>query len=202
VTIQRYTQTIPANGLVEIPSGNFFLLVAASGGSVEVAITQGGTRERFPGAIGGLYVKRVNGWDLIQITGAAGVVIEYWHGSENVDRDETDIRLATSVIAGSVSINELPAGNITDTAPVVCGPGAQTPLIAANAARKRVRFSIDSANVDGGTTASHAYIRKAGGAQNLQEAVPGFEYEFKNTSGFDLRNDSAGNYTVYIFEEF
>lgn len=203
MTIQRYSQTIPATGLVEIPLGNFFLLVAVSGGSVECAITKGGTRERFPGVVGGLYIKRTEPWELIQIIGAAGLTIEYWHGSELVDRDETDIRLATSVIAGAVTTTEQPAsGAITQTAPVVAVTGAQTALIAANASRKRVSFSIDSANVDGGTAATHAYLRSAGGTQNLQELVPGFTYgPYKNTNGFDIRNDSGNNYTVYIFEE-
>jgi hypothetical protein len=85
---------------------------------------------------------------------------------------------------------------ISDIAPVVAGTGAETVLFAANAARRRVRVYVDVLN--GGS----CYARPAGAStNNVAELQPGMFYEFNTIAGLDVRNDTGGNATFYIFEE-
>jgi hypothetical protein len=193
--IERRTETIPASGVTSTPRGNYFLLLTANA-AVNLRAEARGTSEGFNGVIGGVFIRRKLPWDFIEIIGVAGTTLEYFVGHEEVTTDETDIRLAVSVIAGAVTVNESPGMTISDIAPVVVATGGEGALFAANAARKRVRVYADGNN--GGA----CYARPAGASvNNIAELQPGMFHEFKTIAGLDVRNDTGGNATFYIFEE-
>jgi hypothetical protein len=198
--IERRTDTIPASGVISTPRGNYFLLLTANA-AVNLRAEARGSSEGFNGVIGGILIRRRLPWDFIEIIGVNGTTLEYFVGHEEVTDDETDIRLAVSVIAGAVNVTELPATSLGNIAPVTALSGAETLLIPANAARKRVRIFCDSANVDGGAVATHCYFRGQAGGNNIGEAVPGIFHEFKNSSAVYARNDSGSSYVFYMTEE-
>lgn len=195
MTIERYTYTVPASGVIQVPRGNFFLLTTATPTAVNLRFQREGTSEGINGAAGGVYMRRVQPWDFAELFGAAGVAVEFWCGHEQVDRDETDIRLAVSVISGSVAVVEQPLTSLGNLAPVSLTDAAETLVIAANAARKRLRLSLDSAG--GGSV----FLRSTTGGNNIYELQPGTWVEFKNTSAVYARNDTGGAINIYRVEE-
>ena len=192
--IERRVQTIDAGGRIDTPRNNFFLILSATG-SVNLRAERGGTSEGFNGISGGILVRRIQSWDTMTIEGTPGVSVEYLVGSEHVERDETDIRLQIATIAGVAAIAEEPAATVADTPQVDIADTTQDELVPANLLRKRVTIFVDPDN--GGS----CFIRTAGGANNIGVLVPGVTYEFKGRYALDVRNDTGGTATFYIFEE-
>lgn len=199
MSIERYVEQIPADqtGLITLPlergPGNFLLFQSATV-NVTVTLMYDGVREVFSNVNGGIYVRRVKPWSNLRIDGPVGTPVTYFIGTENVDRDETDIRQQVAVLAGVSSTADQPAAALTDLAPVVCGTGALTPVVPVNNGRRRFTLSIDSL---GGIV----FARKVGGANNLLLMQPGMTYAFSGFYGVSVRNDSGTATTVYIAEE-
>lgn len=194
MSINRYTPTIPASGVVESQGGNFMLLLAASG-SVSLRLENGGHAEQFNGVAGGLLVRRVIPWDNARILGAPGVTLEFFYGNNFTDKDETDVRLQIATIAGVAATRLQPFSSVTNRAPVAAANGAQSTLFAANALRQTLRVFVDENN------AGTCYARVVGGANNIANLQPGSVYTFPGLYGLDVRNDTGSVANFYIFEE-
>lgn len=194
MSINRYTPTIPASGVVESQGGNFMLLLAASG-SVSLRLENGGHAEQFNGVTGGLLVRRIVPWDNARILGAPGVTLEFFYGNNFTDKDETDVRLQIATIAGVAATRIQPFSSVTDRTPVAAANGAQSTLFAANALRQTLRVFVDENN------AGTCYARVVGGANNIANLQPGSVYTFPGLYGLDVRNDTGLVANFYIFEE-
>ena len=204
MSIERYVELIPQTTdavpvvlPLERGPGNF-LLFQLSSASVNVTLLGEGVREVFAGIVGGLYVKRVKPWKNLRIEGAVGTQVNYFIGNENVDRDETDIRLQTTLIAGITATADAPAATLNDTPTVAVPNTALTPVVPANLSRRRVGISfVSNAAIGAGTV----FFRKAGGVNNLLEVQAGVQYNFSGTYGVSVRNDSGGALTAMVAEE-
>lgn len=199
MSIERYVEQIPADqtGAITLPlergPGNF-LLFQSSAVNVTVTLMYDGVREVFANVNGGIYVRRVKPWSNLRIDGVVGTVVTYFIGTENVDRDETDIRQQVAVLAGVSATAEQPATNFLPSAPVVCPSGAQTIVVAQNLARRRVTLSVDP-------TGGVVFARTTAGVNNAMVLQPGMVYQFNGTYGLSVRNDSGIVTTVYVVEE-
>lgn len=194
MSVERFSRTIPASGVINLGPGNFMLLLSASA-SVDLRADGRGTSEGFNGVTGGLLIARVEPWSSMRIIGAAGTTCDYVVGAENIAEDDTDIRLQIATIAGTAAVAVQPLSSFTNRASVAALTAAQTALFAANTSRKRITVHVDSAN------AGSCYFRTAGGANNIGEAVPGVSYTFENTAALDVRNDTGSTCTFYLCEE-
>jgi len=204
VSIERYVELIPQTTdavpvvlPLERGPGNF-LLFQLSTAVLTVTLLGEGVREVFANIQGGLYVKRVKPWKNLRIEGPVGTSVTYFIGNEAVDRDETDVRLQTTIIAGTTATADTPASSISDKVTVAVANAAQTPIFAANLARRRISFSLLSSSA--GWTANTVFARKAGGVNNLFEVQPGIVYNDAITGGMDIRNDSGAAFTCMIYE--
>lgn len=193
-SIERVSRTIPASGAIENGRGNVLLLIAATG-TVNVRLENGGAAEGVSGVNGGVRIERVRPWDNARILGTPGVTVEYWIGSQEVERDLIDVFTQIATIAGVAAVAIQPGVAFTNRAPVAAANAAQSVLFAANLLRKRIRVFVDENN--GGT----CYARTAGGANNICNLQPGSAYSFENTSALDVRNDTGGVCTFYLTEE-
>lgn len=197
MTIQRRSEIIPLSGVIDLPRGNFFLLNSATA-FVNVRAHRDGVSERFDNIAGGLYIRRVEPWLAMQLTGAAGTTVEYFIGTENVQEDETDTRLAVTAIAGAVSTVEQPSSAIVNNAPVVVpdpGGGNEDVLIAANASRRRLRVFADAANP------GSCFVRAVTGGNAIAELQPGTSQQFDTLQGLWIFNANAADCTFYLCEE-
>lgn len=192
--IERYTQTINASGRAELAGGNYFLLLTANA-TVNVRADARGVSEGFNGVIGGVLIRRVKPWDQLIIIGAAGTTLEYFHGHEFVEQDETDIRLGVSAVTGTVATAERPSDTVSNLAPVVIATAAAAQIVAASITRRRMRVQADSTNP------GSVFIRTAAGTSNIFELQPGVSQAFDTFDELFARNDTGANCTVYRFEE-
>jgi hypothetical protein len=204
MSIERYVETIPqSNDAVpkQLPlergPGNYLLLQVSSA-LVTVTLMEDGPREVFANILGGLFVKRVKPWKNLRIDGPIGTSCTFFIGAQVVDRDETDIRLQTSVIAGVTLTADSPAATLNDNAPVALPNNAQTPVFAGNGSRRRMKVSFASNAVIPPAT---VFFRKNAAVNNLMEVQPGAVYPFDGTYAVDVRNDSGGALSAMIFEE-
>lgn len=195
MTIKRVATTMPASGSYELPNGNFFLFLTASA-ALNINISKDGSREDFSGLTGGLYVRRVIPWLKIYLTGAAGTTFEVWIGDEKVERDETDVRLAVTSIAGVANVFQVPNTAFANLPFVDIANGTQGALFAANPTRSAITVFSDSAN--GG----RCLIRTAGELVNsIGEIQPSGFLSWRNRGALDARNDSGASARFYILEE-
>lgn len=193
-SIERFSRTIPASGVIETPRGNVFLLIAATG-TINVRFENGGAAEGVNGVNGGVRVERVKPWDAARILGSAGVTVEFWVGSQEVERDLIDVFTQIATIAGVASVAINPTVAPTDRAPVAAANAAQSVLFAANLLRRKLRVFVDENN------AGTAFARVTGGANNIANLQPGSVYTFDGLYGLDVRNDTGAIANFYIFEE-
>lgn len=196
MSINRYTPTIPASGVIETQTGNFFLLLSATG-SVSLRLENGGHAEQFNGVTGGLLVRRIKPWENARVLGAPGVVLEYLQGSDFVDKDEVDVRLQIATIAGVAAVRTQPFASVADTPIVTLAQSANGVLFAANALRQRIRVFVDPNNPDIATA------RVAGpGVNTVAYLQPGAVYEFPGLYGLHVYTPATvGTYNFALFEE-
>lgn len=195
MSLERRVQIIPANGRFEMPGGNYILFLTATA-AVELQMLRDGTSDRFIGVTGGLLLRRIKPYQNIVIIGTAGVSVEVIVGSEVVEKDETDIRLAVTAIAGTISTTIAPSSILStpdDNALAV----SATENIAANLSRKRITIGVLSTELVG-VRAQAVGANDASGV----EIQPGTSYTFETTASIDVRNNDATNATSYwILEE-
>ena len=203
MSIERYvelipqtTDAVPQQLPIERGTGNFLLFQLASA-VVTVTLLGEGVREVFSNIQGGLYVKRLTPWKNLRIDGAVGTSVTYFIGNEKVDRDDTDIRLQTTIIAGVTATAAAPAASVTALATVPVGNAAQVNIFPQNLTRRRISFSLPSNQT---WAANTVFARKIGDANNLFEVQPGVLYNDEITFGLDIRNDSGSALTVMRYE--
>ncbi len=189
MSVERYTGALPANGIVEFAGGNYALLLSASA-AVNLRKDARGTSEGFNGVIGGILIKRVQPWENLRIIGTAGTTYEILIGSENVDQDETDIRLQIATIAGVASVSVQPASQFTSGAASILAASNQD--FAADTTRKRITISVDSA-----ATASVFVRDQAATTSQGTEVQPGTYVVIENTAALRIRNNSGVAVQVY-----
>lgn len=194
MTIKRIATTMPASGSYELPNGNFFLFLTASA-ALNINISKDGSREDFSGLTGGLYVRRVTPWLKIYLTGTAGTTFEVWIGDEKVERDETDVRLQVTAIAGVASVNQVPNSDFVDTPAVAVANGAAGALFPVNALRRAVTVFVDTNNV------GDCELRASSGGNRIGTLSPGQFYSWRNTDTLFARNDTGASASFYILEE-
>lgn len=196
MSINRYTPTIPASGVIETQTGNFFLLLSASG-SVSLRLENGGHAEQFNGVNGGLLVRRIKPWENARILGAAGITLEYLQGSDFVEKDETDVRLQIATIAGVAATRLQPFSSVTDLAPVSLTQSQNAELFPANPLRQRITVCVDPNNPDIATCRMHGP-----GANTIRYLQPGVEYTFSGFYGaWVFTPATVGTYNFALFEE-
>jgi hypothetical protein len=193
--LTKFTQIIPASGELVAGNDNNSLVFLSATAAVNLRIENAGTGERFDDVTGGIYIRRIKPWSQCRFLGAAGTSVEYFVGTEFNDKDETDIRLAVTAIAGSVSVIDAPTTVISDTAPVIVPDSTQTPIVPVSLTRRMVRITVDTA------TAGVVYLRSTAGVNNLAEIQPGIMYPFPTRAGIDCYHETGADVTVYVFEE-
>ncbi len=193
MTIERKREIINASGVVDLPRGNFFLLLSATA-AVETRLHRDGHSEVFAGIVGGLYVRRITPWLSLQMTAAAGTIVEYFVGTEVNTEDETDIRLAVSAIAGSVATRESPTDSVVGTRYII--GAASNPSIATNANRRRMRVTADATNP------GSVYVADSAGVVPHDELQPGVSKQYDTLGVLWLFHlDAVADHTVYVLEE-
>jgi hypothetical protein len=204
MTIERYveqipqtTDAVPQQLPIERGPGNF-LLFQSSLANVTITLMFDGVREVFANVNGGIYVRRVKPWANLRIDGVIGTQVTYFIGTENVDRDETDIRQQVAVLAGVSATADQPAASITDTANVAVPNAALTQIVPQNFNRRRVAISFPSNSAIGANT---TFFRKATGVNNVLEVQAGVIYNFSGSYAVSVRNDSGGALTALVMEE-
>jgi hypothetical protein len=193
--ITRYTPTIGPSGVVELSTGNFLLFISASA-EVAVRLEDGGHAEQLNDVLGGLLVRRVTSWNNARIIGTPGTTLEFIHGWSFTDKDETDIRLQITTIAGIASVAISPAELVSDLAPISDTASQTGALFAASLSRRRIRVMTDPNNP------ASIYIYSTGGTQRIGVLQPGSSYSFDGRYGLDYETAAdVGTYIAYLFEE-
>jgi hypothetical protein len=200
VSARNYVQAFGAGDTIRFPAGRYFFIRTAP--STLNVTTEGNTGA--PVSLVGIGagskfgpVAEGQGWRYLVVTSPGAQTIEL------MISDDGNFEIAANVtVSGTVSTVDAPATTITNTAPVDAATGAETPLIAANTSRRRVQISADSANADGGTTATHGgLIRGTTGGNAIDELQPGVSKWFNVTGGLWVRNDSGSTNRFYVREE-
>lgn len=196
MSLNRYTPTIPASGVVESQGGNFMLLLTASA-AVSLRLENGGHAEQFNGVDGGLLVRRVTPWDNARILGAPGTTLVFLYGNSFTDKDETDVRLQIATIAGVAATRLQPFAAVTDLAPVALTQSQNAELFPANVLRQRITVAVDPNNPDIALCRVHGP-----GVNTIRYLQPGVEYTFSGLYGaWVFTPATAGNYKFALFEE-
>jgi len=194
MSIERYVELIPTSGVIRRMTGNYMLLLTATA-AVNIRADRQGWTEGFNGVSGGVLIRRIRAWDEMQIIGIAGTSVEFFVGTEVVERDETDVRLQIATLSGISSFAEYPAASFVDTAPVVVPDATEAVLFAANGSRRRITVHVDPNNLDTCT------FRAVSGSNDIGYLQGGLTYTFTNFDGLFVRNDTGGDATFLITEE-
>ena len=204
MTIERYVESIPQTTdavpkqlPIERGSGSF-LLFQLSTALVTITLLYDGVKEIFSNVNGGIYIRRVKPWKNLRIDGAIGTSCTYFVGAQVNDRDETDVRLQTTTIAGVTATADQPAAALNDNPTVAVAATGITPVFPANLARRRVGVQFPS---NSAIPANSVFLRVHGGANNLIEVAAGVIYNFSGTYGVDCNNTTAAGLTALISEE-
>lgn len=196
MSINRYTPTIPASGVVETQTGNYLLLLSASG-NVSVRLENGGHAEQFNGVSGGLLLRRIKPWDNARFLGAPGVALEFLLGNDYTDKNETDVRLQIATIAGVAVTRLQPFSSVTDLAPITLIQSQNAELFPANPFRQRITVCVDPNNPDIALCRTHGP-----GVNTIRYLQPGVEYTFEGFYGaWVFTPSTAGTYNFALFEE-
>jgi hypothetical protein len=193
VTTEVITQALVANQQATFGQGRVWYIKSATAALTIVAETarSGATIRRFVNVGAGFKFKAEDGqgWTYLRVLSAVNQVIEIIIGDD-------DVEVANAVtVSGGVSIQESPSTAVASTAPVALPNGAQTAVVAANPARRRVSLQLVS------TALGPVDLRTVGGANTILEMQPGVAYELKTIAGFDINNTTGGATTVLVFEE-
>ncbi len=195
MSVERFSRTIPASGVIDLGPGNFMLLLSASA-ALNLRADGGGTSEGFNSVTGGLVISRVQPWSSMRLIGTPGIACDYVVGQENISEDDTDIRLQIATIAGTASFAEAPSATITASPAAVTVTTATASTIAANLTRRRITVCAPSTNT------GSVYIQTvAAGANRGIELQPGTFVEMRTTAAMDIRNDSGASQAFTTFEE-
>jgi hypothetical protein len=201
VSSRKYVQAFGAGDTVRFPSGRYFFVDSAPSGALTI------TTEGTPSApaqfanigAGSKFgpLPEGQGWRYLVVTSAGAQTIAITISDDGI------FEVAANVtVAGTVSVQPVPAATTTNTAPVDAVTAAETLLIAANTSRRRVQIAADSGNADGGTTVDHGgLIRAQSGGQAIDELQPGTAKWFDVTHGLWVRNDSGSTNRFYVREE-
>jgi hypothetical protein len=197
MSTETLTQSIGAGATVNFGAGSQFLIVSSSGPISIKAVTLGSSNKNrvFTNVPAGFKFTADtpdDGFDLLQVTSATAQSVTMSVGTD-------DVTYSNSVtVQGTVATAELPAGALSDAAPVPCLNAQLTPVVPQNLSRRRLLLTIDPTSAAAPGT---LFFRVAAGANNLTPAQPGMSYPFNGTYAVSLRNDSGASVNVYIQEE-
>jgi hypothetical protein len=191
------SQTLGAGGKATFGSGTQFLVVTAANPISIVARSIGNSNKNrvftnIPAGFKFTADDALGGFDTLEVTSASAQVVTLAVGTDDVSYSNN------VTISGTATTSELPAAVLANTAPVAAANAAQTVIVPANGARRRVTLTIDPAST---AVPGTIFFRSAGGTQNLIPGQPGLSYPFAGTYGVDFRNDSGAAVNVYIAEE-
>jgi len=193
-TMERYSRTIPANGIIELMRGNVLLLISATA-AVNLRLENGGAAEGISGVIGGVRIERVKPWENARIVGTAGVTVEFWVGAQNVEKDVIDVIAQIATIAGVVPVSLASSAFTVNTAESVLATATSVD-IAANALRKRLTIQASSGNT------GSLWIRDQAATTNGGiELQGGQAVVLDTTAAMRIRNNSGANQSYSISEE-
>lgn len=193
MTTERRVETLPASGTYTVGPGNLFRLITVTS-AVTVNLIQGGTRSVYSGMLA-LIIKRVESWDKIIITGAAGDTVEFFFGNENITEDVTDVPVTAVQITGTATTAEKPSDTVSDLAPVDIADASAAEIVPASATRRRMRVMAKSDN------AGSVFVRTGAAANDIWELAPGTSQAFDTLDQLFARNDTGAVCRVYRFEE-
>lgn len=202
MTIELYVENVPADvtGAIQLPiergPGNF-ILFQSSTAPVTLTLMYDGVREVWAGAVGGIYIRRIKPWTNMRVDGAIGTQVTYWVGTEHNAKDETDIRVLTASLAGTIQTADAPAGVLNATAGPTAVAHAAAVTVPANANRRRITISSIDSNP------GFLYIQSVGAAV-AQQGIPigpGQSVVVRGKYAFDVRNDNAAAQSFTKFEE-
>lgn len=188
-TPRDFTITLAAATVSKIEArGRFFGIIEAPAAALDVQLDNGAPLRRGPG--GSIMLQEF--FSRVALTSALAQNVRVL-----IADDVQDVsNVITGAAAGVLPISETPASAVSDLAPVVLGTAAEAVLFAALATRRRISVHVDSANL------GSCYARPAGASvNNIAQLQPGVVYNFYGTYGLDVRNDTGGNATFYLFEE-
>lgn len=193
MSTRTYTLSFLGASTLVLPGGVFFYVKSAA--AALTIRTRGSTTSpiEFTNVGAGLRFGPVPAdkrWTYLDVTSASVQSVEV------VVSDDAEVDIASTVsVAGNVTTTELPASAVaTPAANVIVTASAL--VIAANAARKRIKICSDPANT------GNVYIQATGaGAGRGIPLQPGLYEEVQGTYAFDVRNDSGVSCTVTQYEE-
>jgi len=195
MALRRISRTIPPTGVVEVQTGNLFLLISTAS-AVNVLVYTGGSPEEFNGMLAGLKIQRVKPWDNLQLVGTAGASIEFWFGSENVEFDDVNIFTQIATLSGTSSVAIAASSVFTSQAKTTVAASTNVD-IAANLSRKRISITNWSDSFGSFSVRDQAAAVDAG-----NELQPGQTMQFDTTAALRLRSDAtAGNHNYSWNEE-
>ena len=194
MAIDIRSQTISASGTMRIGGGNIFFLISATA-AVNINISVGGQNDNFTGAITGLKITRVKRWDYLDIVGAAGTVVSFFIGYENVREDDVAFQQALATISGTVAVASLPS--VAINTPADNTTAANTAVqVAANLSRRRITIGCRA------SSPTPVRVSAAGLTATGIELQAGVFAEFDTTASLWVRNDTAvAGALWYVFEE-
>lgn len=193
-TLERYSRTIPASGVIETMRNNVFILITSSA-PISIRLENGGAAEGASGLQGGIKFERVKPWDNARIVGAAGTTVEFYVGSYAVDRDLTEPITQIATIAGVASVAMVPSSTLASQAKTALATGNSAD-IPANLARKRISITCWSDSAGTFCVRDQAATTDAG-----TEVQAGVTMQFDTTAALRIRNNSGSSVNYSWNEE-
>lgn len=185
-TMERTSRTIPPTGILELSRGNVLLFLIASA-TVNIRAERSGHSEGINGTTGGIRLERLRPWENLQIIGAAGTTVEFFHGMQDVEKDLLDIFAQVTAIAGTVPVSVQPTSVMADDDFVTVAT-TDSEVIAGNPLRKKITITAHPNNV------GYLYARAAAGVvEGGQLLQAGMSYDFETTADIHIVNADAVN---------
>lgn len=196
MTVRLRIENIPANGQLQLSQGNYILIISLSA-NVTLNLYRDGTNEDFAGAITGLEVGRLRGWQTgSNIAGAAGTTVTFFYGTQSLREDITVLNQQVATISGTVTA--VPGNlNVTSHADVLVASGATDITIAVNAGRKSVIVGSMAKNAPSSVPPVNLRVREHGAAAGGTELQPGTFIVLPTPNALDVFNGDASGQTYW-----
>jgi hypothetical protein len=194
VTTRNYSLVFGAGEQKTLPGGVFFLVTAATSAISIVTRGSQATPRRFDSVGAGLSFGPIDAskaWTYLDVTSAGAQTVEI------IVSDDAEVRVGNVVsVSGSVATTQLPSSAHATPARIACPIGADTLLIAANGARKRLIIQVPSTELTSVVVGPNGSL---GALQGL-EIQPGTNEPFVSTAAYYGRG-IGGTTNVQIMEE-
>jgi hypothetical protein len=192
---RTFTLTFTGAGSQRLPGGVFFFIATATA-ALDLALTeQNGTTSQMLGVGAGARLRRPNepAWRYTDITSASAQVVKI------IISEDAEFDVANTVtVSGSVTVQDVPATAMADTADTALAAAA-TSVIPANASRRKIVIGVPSSALNS------VRVSTAGTAGRGIEIQPGQFAPFDTTAALTVRNDDTfgtAAATSFYAEEF